>query len=112
MKRFLNQTNRKSNNNICRLIEKKDLLFNSRDQQRSVVLTREKVIGIDKRKHVEQILRGFIKGNYGRKDFGRTGVTNEEGVDCGIRRKVTADPRSSKQIQCSIPRQVSLGKHG
>ena len=69
-------------------------------------------MGIDEQKHVEHILRGFIKGNYGRKDFGRTGVVNEEGVNCGILRKVTADPRSSRQVQYSIPRQVSLGKHG
>ena len=89
-----------------------NLLFNSRDQQGSVVLTREEVIGIDERKHVEHIFRRFIKGNYWRKDFGRTGVVNEEGVNCGTLRKVTADPRSSRQIQCSIPRQISLGKHG
>ena len=85
--------------------------FNSRDQQGSVVLTREKVVGIDERKHVEHIFRGFIKGNYGRKDFGRTGVVNEEEVSCGILRKVTAEPRSSRQIQCPIPRQISMGRH-
>ena len=112
MKRSLNQTNRNVNSNIYGQIEHDDILFNSRDQQGSVVLTREKVMDIDERKHVEHILGRFIKRNYGRKDFGRTGVVGKEGINCGILRKVTADPRSSRQIQYSIFRQVSLQRHG